>query len=183
MRNSMSPNQAKGLTASSESLRALKPDELAERWRSFCGSGPPARLRRPLLIQALAYRSQKAFGGLKAATRRLLESVAGDTGAPFDRAAAEALSHSRSSIGAGVAWGHVSGHRLERQVHVQRETRPTFCVRRNSGASLSSERDASGPDCNGKRNSSKRDATALRRTRPGDRDSRIEPIKRSTWPL
>ena len=39
--------------------RALKPDELAERWRSLFGSDPPARLRRPLLIQALAYRLQE----------------------------------------------------------------------------------------------------------------------------
>ena len=45
------------------------------------GSDPPDRLRRPLLIQALAYRLQEqAFGGLKPATRRLLRSVAGDAG-------------------------------------------------------------------------------------------------------
>jgi len=82
MKNSMSPNEAKELRANMESLCALKPDELAERWRSLFGSDPPARLRRPLLVQALAYRSQeKAFGGLRAATRRLLESVAGDIGA------------------------------------------------------------------------------------------------------
>jgi hypothetical protein len=82
MKNSISPNEAKGLTANMERLYALKPDELAEWWRSSFGADPPARLRRPLLIQALVYRFQeKAFGGLKAATRRLLESVAGDTGA------------------------------------------------------------------------------------------------------
>ncbi len=46
------------------------------------GSDPPARLRRPLLIQALAYRLQeKAFGGLRPATRRVLESLAGDPNA------------------------------------------------------------------------------------------------------
>jgi hypothetical protein len=38
----------------------------------------PARLRRSLIIQALAYRLQeRAFGGLKPATRRLLETAAG----------------------------------------------------------------------------------------------------------
>src|ERR1700730_8713094 len=38
----------------------------------------PPRLRRSLIIQALAYRLQeKAFGGLKPATRRLLETAAG----------------------------------------------------------------------------------------------------------
>jgi len=36
----------------------------------FVWLGPAGELRRPLLIQALAYRSQeKAFGGLKATTR------------------------------------------------------------------------------------------------------------------
>jgi hypothetical protein len=81
MTNSISPNNAKGLAVDLESLRALKPDELAERWRSLFGSDPPARLRRPLLIQALAYRLQeKAFGGMHAATRRLLESVAAGAG-------------------------------------------------------------------------------------------------------
>jgi hypothetical protein len=61
-----------------DSLRALKPDQLAERWRGLYGTAMPARLRRSLIIQALAYRLQeKAFGGLKPATRRLLETAAG----------------------------------------------------------------------------------------------------------
>jgi hypothetical protein len=82
MKHSISPNPARGLAVNLESLCALKPDELAERWRSLFGSDPPARLRRPLLIQALAYRLQgKAFGGLKPATRRVLESLAGDANA------------------------------------------------------------------------------------------------------
>jgi hypothetical protein len=39
---------------------------------------PPPRLRRSLMIQALAYRLQeKLLGGLKPATRRLLEAAAG----------------------------------------------------------------------------------------------------------
>ncbi len=82
MKNSISATDAKRMTVNLESLCALKPDDLAERWRSLFGSDPPARLRRPLLIQALAYRLQeKAFGGLKPATRRVLESQAGDAGA------------------------------------------------------------------------------------------------------
>src|SRR5260370_16390072 len=61
-----------------DSLRALNPDQLAERWRELYRTAMPARLRRSLIIQALAYRVQeKAFGGLKPATRRLLESAAG----------------------------------------------------------------------------------------------------------
>jgi len=61
-----------------DSLHALKADQLAERWRELYGTAIPARLRRSLIIQALAYRLQeKAFGGLKPATRRLLETAAG----------------------------------------------------------------------------------------------------------
>jgi Protein of unknown function (DUF2924) len=41
---------------------------------------PPLRLRRSLLVRALAYRLQeKALGGLKSTTRRLLASGADDT--------------------------------------------------------------------------------------------------------
>ena len=61
-----------------DGLRALKPDQLAGRWRELYGTAMPARLRRSLIIQALAYRLQeKAFGSLKPATRRLLETAAG----------------------------------------------------------------------------------------------------------
>jgi Protein of unknown function (DUF2924) len=61
-----------------DSLCTLKPDQLAERWHELYGTAMPALLRRSVIIQALAYRLQeKAFGGLKPATRRLLESVAG----------------------------------------------------------------------------------------------------------
>jgi hypothetical protein len=81
MKHSIPPNHAKGPAVNLESLCALKPDELSERWRSLFGSDPPARLRRPLLIQALAYRLQEKTGGLKPATRRVLESVAGDANA------------------------------------------------------------------------------------------------------
>jgi Protein of unknown function (DUF2924) len=82
VKTSISPKDSKGLKVNLESLRTLKPDDLAEWWRSLFGSDPPARLRRPLLIQALAYRLQeKAFGGLKPATQRLLASVAGDASA------------------------------------------------------------------------------------------------------
>jgi DUF2924 family protein len=53
--------------------------ELNARWNALYGSDPPDRLRRPLMIQALAYRPQEqALGGLKPATRRLLRSVVGD---------------------------------------------------------------------------------------------------------
>jgi len=81
MKSSMAPNDTESLSVDLKRLCTLKPDELAERWRSLFGSDPPARFRRSLLIQALAYQLQeKASGGLKPATRRLLASVAGDAG-------------------------------------------------------------------------------------------------------
>ncbi len=81
MKSSIASNSTKSLTVDLERLGSLKPDELAERWRSLIGSDPPARFRRSLLIQALSYQLQeKASGGLKAATRRVLANIAGDTG-------------------------------------------------------------------------------------------------------
>src|SRR5271155_5655108 len=82
MKNSISPNYAKELAVNLESLCTLEPDQLTERWRGLFGSAPPARLRRPLLIRALAYRlQQKASDGLKPATRPFLESPSGDADA------------------------------------------------------------------------------------------------------
>ncbi len=81
MESSILPKKTDQLQAELDSLYTLNPDELAERWRALYGGDMPARLRRSLIIQALAYRFQeKAFGGLKPATRRLLETVAGRSG-------------------------------------------------------------------------------------------------------
>jgi len=78
MKNSISEGDAKRLATALDSLCVINPEKLAEQWHSLFGSDPPDRLRRPLLIQALAYRLQEnAFGGLKSATRRLLAEVAG----------------------------------------------------------------------------------------------------------
>ena len=82
MKNLISDNDVEKLAADLNSLNSLGPTELNERWRGLFGSDPPDRMRGPLLIQALAYRLQeKAFGGLKPTTRRLLAGVAGDAGA------------------------------------------------------------------------------------------------------
>jgi hypothetical protein len=71
-----------------EQLRRL-PDldriALGERWVSFFGQAPPRRTSRSLMLRAVAYKMQeRAFGGLKAATRRLLQEPAstGGTVAP-----------------------------------------------------------------------------------------------------
>jgi hypothetical protein len=78
MKSSILPKENGRSQNELDSLRALKPDQLAERWRELYGTAMPARLRRSLIIQALAYRLQeKAFGGLKPATWRLLETAAG----------------------------------------------------------------------------------------------------------
>ena len=52
---------------------------LKETWRSFYGTEAPERMSEDHLKRAIAYRLQeRAFGGLKPATRRLLERVADD---------------------------------------------------------------------------------------------------------
>src|SRR5258705_2173606 len=63
-----------GLSAEVESLRALGPEALDQPWRDLFGSDRPRRVCGDLLIKALGYRLQeKAIGGLKPSTRRLLE--------------------------------------------------------------------------------------------------------------
>src|SRR5713101_469851 len=79
MKNSIAKGDLKGLAAALDAISSLGPQELGARWKALYGSDPPDRLRRPLMIQALAYRLQEqAFGGMKPATRRLLRSVAGN---------------------------------------------------------------------------------------------------------
>ena len=63
-------------------LRQATPADLKERWRALYRTEPPRRISRDLLIRALAYRIQeKALGGLKPSTRRLLAKVAADASA------------------------------------------------------------------------------------------------------
>jgi hypothetical protein len=57
-------------------LSALSVKQLKDRWRSLYGSEPPRRISRELLTRALAYRLQeRALGGLKPSTRRLLDRL------------------------------------------------------------------------------------------------------------
>jgi Protein of unknown function (DUF2924) len=79
MKNSIAKGDLKGLAAALDAISSLSPEELDAQWKALYGSDSPDRLRRPLMIQALAYRIQEqALGGLKPATRRLLRSIAGD---------------------------------------------------------------------------------------------------------
>jgi hypothetical protein len=58
-------------------LRQAAPADLKEHWRALYCTEPPRRISRDLLVRALAYRIQeKALGGLKPPTRRLLAKVA-----------------------------------------------------------------------------------------------------------
>ena len=58
-------------------LRQATPADLKERWRTLYCTEPPRRISRDLLVRALAYRIQeKALGGLKPSTHRLLAKVA-----------------------------------------------------------------------------------------------------------
>src|ERR1700730_4145144 len=58
-------------------LTSLSVKELKERWRALYGSEPHRRMRRELLTRAVAYRLQeRALGGLKPSTRRLIARIA-----------------------------------------------------------------------------------------------------------
>jgi len=68
---------ASGLASTLASLPTLDRDELLERWRTLYGKPAPPHISRPILVRAIAYRMQEqVFGGLKPATRRLLQRVA-----------------------------------------------------------------------------------------------------------
>src|ERR1019366_8190114 len=54
-------------------------DELRERWKAMFGKAPSRDISRSFLTRAIAYRLQeKAFGGLKPSTQRLLAEFASD---------------------------------------------------------------------------------------------------------
>ncbi len=62
------------------SLSKLGIDELRERWKAMFGKAPSQEIGRSFLARAIAYRLQeRAYGGLKPSTRRLLARVAEET--------------------------------------------------------------------------------------------------------
>jgi DUF2924 family protein len=74
MQRSLIDHRGKVL-AEIEGLKTLDRERLNQRWRELFAAERPPRVCGELLIKALAYRLQeKALGGLKPATRRLLES-------------------------------------------------------------------------------------------------------------
>jgi hypothetical protein len=65
-----------------EALQNATHANLKERWRALYGTAAPRRISRDQLIRSLAYRIQeRALGGLKPSTRRLLAKVATDASA------------------------------------------------------------------------------------------------------
>ena len=77
MRRSLLHGESRNLAVDIEGLQALGPRELDQRWQTLFEFDRPNRIYGSLLVHALAYRLQeKAFGGLKPSTRRLLEQVA-----------------------------------------------------------------------------------------------------------
>jgi hypothetical protein len=61
------------------SLSKLGIDELRERWKAMFGRAPSRDISRSFATRAIAYRLQeKAFGGLKPSTQRLLAEFASD---------------------------------------------------------------------------------------------------------
>ena len=70
------------LTAEIAALSKASIKDLRQRWKNLYGKEPSGHIGRSLLIRAIAYRLQeKAFGGLKPSTRRLLARVAEETAA------------------------------------------------------------------------------------------------------
>src|SRR5271155_1546465 len=65
-----------------DELQEATSANLKQRWRALYRTEPPRRISRDLLVRALAYRIQeKALGGLKPSTRRLLTKIAADASA------------------------------------------------------------------------------------------------------
>jgi DUF2924 family protein len=80
-RRTPAPHRA-ALAAEITSLSEAGITNLRERWKTLYGKQPSGGLGRSFLIRAIAYRLQeKAFGGLKPSTRRLLARVATEAAA------------------------------------------------------------------------------------------------------
>jgi len=80
-RHTLAPDCA-ALAAEIAGLSKAGITHLRQRWKTLYGKQPSGALGRSFLMRAIAYRLQeKAFGGLKPATRRLLARVAEEAAA------------------------------------------------------------------------------------------------------
>ena len=79
MKRNPSRSGTRSLTEELTELRGLDSTALKQRWRVLYRTEAPVRIGQALLLQAVAYRLQeRALGGLKRSTRRLLERMAED---------------------------------------------------------------------------------------------------------
>jgi hypothetical protein len=79
MKGNPSESGTRNLADELAELRGLDPCALKQRWQVLYRTEAPVRMGHALLLQAVAYRLQeKALGGLKPSTRRLLERTAED---------------------------------------------------------------------------------------------------------
>jgi len=70
----LSPDAVEGALSA---LEAMDGKALRERWREVYGTEPPPKIKSGLLRLAVAYRIQeRAFGGLKPASKRLMQARA-----------------------------------------------------------------------------------------------------------
>jgi len=76
MKNRLADSASNQLAGEIAGLSSLSVKHLKEHWRSLYSTEPPPRISRELLTRALAYRLQeRALGGLKPSTHRLLERI------------------------------------------------------------------------------------------------------------
>jgi hypothetical protein len=80
MRRLGSPKDREALAAQIASLSKLDTDELRGRWKALSGKPPSREIGRSFLTRAIAYRLQeRAYGGVKPTTCRLLARVVEET--------------------------------------------------------------------------------------------------------
>jgi site-specific DNA recombinase len=79
MKTQIARPQGTQLAAELAALAKSPTATLKQQWRALYATNPPPRIGRGLLMRAIAYRLQeRALGGLKPATRRLLERLAAE---------------------------------------------------------------------------------------------------------
>jgi hypothetical protein len=81
MERNASRSETRSLAEELAALRGLDNKALKQRWRALYRTEAPVRIGRTLLLHAVAYWLQeRALGGLRSSTRRLLERAAEDIG-------------------------------------------------------------------------------------------------------
>jgi DUF2924 family protein len=108
MKRIVSDVKPEKLTKELKDLETQGDDGLKDRWRGLYGTKPPPKIRRSLLIAAVAHRMQeKALGALKSSVRRhLMEAVNNPT---TSRPSTDRLSlHPRAGTVLVRDWGGVT---------------------------------------------------------------------------